>query len=692
MIIGFGNNVVSSLAADITATQTTIQVMPGAGALFAGLLTYDYANDSNPLKVYAKITLTDAKETVFEVCHLTAVNNDMLTVVRGQEGTAAKGWSLNDVIANFATRGSENQFVQIEQLQSGHYTSAVAGGTANGLTLALPATFFLNGSTEWALKTPILIYPTLNNTGASTLQLTMGGRVMGTYPLVKGSNTALRAGDIVAKNPFLAVFNADQGRFIVLNPTTDVGSVRTVNSIGPDVGGNVTLKALDVGALPVYPNALTVDLNILGATGQEGVYCQTQNAGATTDKHYPANLAGTLLVTPSAYGCQQEYTTYSTRQKFVRGLTGPWNGKDGPWSDWASPPAYGWGMGPQHRDNAYNNVAMVYRINGASANAPGPNVYGVISLPCDGGPSTSYLAVQNSGRAFFGYSNLPANGVIWTEAYTVKNPPTADVIGAVKKSGDRMSGELGSTYTDTYRIVAGQYGTFWRNDGNALYLMLTKAGDQWGTFNNLRPLAVSTSDGSINVGTSFSVNYTGYINKLGVNPYTNNGQSFNQTNGLHIQGAGDQYGNIYYLETVGKYGSLSFHIRGGGLDAYPAFNNNGSLSLNGIWPAISNSSGTTWHPDGNVEGPQWGGYLSNWLNQNISNAQNNAQNWAYQNLVQNVRLTGRINQPDTGGQIRAPDGCVFTGMSGANYNPSIWASYSYVQVLINGSWRNIGTS
>ncbi|HGM5299760.1 TPA: hypothetical protein ACKP2G_001267 [Serratia marcescens] len=334
---------------------------------------------------------------------------------------------------------------------------------------------------------------------------------------------------------------------------------------------------------------------------------------------------------------------------------------------------------------------MVYRINGASANAPGPNVYGVISLPCDGGPSTSYLAVQNSGRAFFGYSNLPANGVIWTEAYTVKNPPTADVIGAVKKSGDRMSGALGSTYTDTYRIVAGQYGTFWRNDGNALYLMLTNAGDQWGTFNNLRPFAVSTSDGSINVGTSFSVNYTGYINKLGVNPYTSNGQSFNQTNGLHIQGAGDQYADIYYLETVGKYGSLSFHIHGGGLDAYPAFNNNGSLSLNGSWPAISNSSGTTWHPDGNVEGPQWGGYLSNWLNQNISNAQNNAQNWAYQNLVQGVRLSGRTVVADTGGRIDLPAGCVYTGMSGSNYYPPNWAAYSAVQVLINGQWATIGT-
>ncbi|MGQ6078846.1 phage tail fiber protein [Serratia sp. IR-2025] len=596
MIIGFGNNVVSSLAADITATQTTIQVMPGAGALFAGLLTYDYANDSNPLKVYAKITLTDAKETVFEVCHLTAVNNDMLTVVRGQEGTAAKGWSLNDVIANFATRGSENQFVQIEQLQSGHYTSAVAGGTANGLTLALPATFFLNGSTEWALKTPILIYPTLNNTGASTLQLTMGGRVMGTYPLVKGSNTALRAGDIVAKNPFLAVFNADQGRFIVLNPTTDVGSVRSVNAIGPDAGGNVAL------------------------------------------------------------------------------------------------PMYGLGMGPQHKDDAFSNVAQIYRINSSSASTPGGSVYGVICLPCDGAPSAAYLGAGNNGELHVGRSTTASKGVLWNRVYTTAYKPTAADINAVAKTGDRMSGALGSTYTDTYRIVAGQYGTFWRNDGSALYLMLTNAGDQWGAFNNLRPFAVSTSDGSINVGTSFSVNYTGYINKLGINPYTNNGQSFNQTNGLHIQGAGDQYGDIYYLETVGKYGSLSFHIHGGGLDAYPAFNNNGSLSLNGSWPAISNSAGTTWHPDGNVEGPQWGGYLSNWLNQNISNAQNNAQNWAYQNLVQNVRLTGRINQPDTGDQVRVPDGCVFTGMSGANYDPSIWASYSYVQVLINGSWRNIGTS
>ncbi|MCC7586265.1 hypothetical protein FUU19_22580 [Serratia sp. Lou2A] len=357
----------------------------------------------------------------------------------------------------------------------------------------------------------------------------------------------------------------------------------------------------------------------------------------------------------------------------------------------------GLGVGPIAKSDAYSNIAQFFRVNASSANKPpavsGNVSAGVVCLPMDAAPSSGYVAVVGGNlAAYVGISQAEAGGITWARIYTDRFKPTAADVNAVAKTGDRMSGALGSTYTDTYRIVAGQYGTFWRNDGNALYLMLTNAGDQWGTFNNLRPLAVSTSDGSINVGTSFSVNYTGYINKLGVNPYTSNGQSFNQTNGLHIQGAGDQYGDIYYLETVGKYGSLSFHIHGGGLDAYPAFNNNGSLSLNGSWPAISNSAGTTWHPDGNVEGPQWGGYLSNWLNQNISNAQNNAQRWAYQNLVQNVRLTGRINQPDTGGQVRAPDGCVFTGMSGANYNPSIWASYSYIQVLINGSWRNIGTS
>ncbi|MGQ8702629.1 hypothetical protein [Serratia marcescens] len=576
MIIGFGNNVVSSLAADITATQTTIQVMPGAGALFAGLLTYDYANDSNPLKVYAKITLTDAKETVFEVCHLTAVNNDMLTVVRGQEGTAAKGWSLNDVIANFATRGSENQFVQIEQLQSGHYTSAVAGGTANGLTLALPATFFLNGSTEWALKTPILIYPTLNNTGASTLQLTMGGRVMGTYPLVKGSNTALRAGDIVAKNPFLAVFNADQGRFIVLNPTTNVGAVMTVNSHAPDAAGNVKLGT-------------------------------AADADVGTD-------AGNVM----AVG------------------------------------AFGLGAGAQHKSDAYGAIAEFFRVNSTSANRPGSNsAYGCVRLPIDGAPTTAYLAVGGDLSTWVGQSTTQGKGVTWARVYTTAYKPTAADVNAVSKAGDTMTGQL----------IAPSVAT-------------TPEAIPWG--------AGPFSEQLNNQAPFFQPNWQWTVTSGGIYVPIVKGVSTRKGQGYPTAVS---FG--YLLSGTPSFAQACIHAKGDNTDVNWRFDANGG---NFYCPGGVYAKDAIFHVDGNITGNIWGGYLSNWLNQNISNAQNNAQNWAYQNLVQNVRLTGRINQPDTGGQVRVPDGCVFTGMSGANYDPSIWASYSYVQVLINGSWRNIGTS
>lgn len=281
MITGFGNNVISSLAADITAAQTTIQVMPGTGAKFAGLLSYDYANASNPLQTYAKITLTDAKETVFEICHLTSVNNDVLTVVRGQEGTTAKGWALNDVIANFATRGSENQFVQIEQLQSGHYISGVAGGTANALTLELPATYFVNGATGWTLRTPIVVYPTQNNTGPSTLQLTMGGRVLGAFKLYKGNKTELVANDIQKDVGLMCLLDNTKTFFNVTNPGAIYAGLGT--AAYRDVGTNPG-NVMEVGAGRLLAGTFisdAADKTSIGARAATG--CQFMRAHQAPD-------------------------------------------------------------------------------------------------------------------------------------------------------------------------------------------------------------------------------------------------------------------------------------------------------------------------------------------------------------------------------------------------------------------------
>ncbi|MCU6240802.1 hypothetical protein [Enterobacter asburiae] len=275
MITGFGNNVVSSLASDITAGQTTILVMPGAGSLFEGLLSSDYENPSNSLSTYAKLTLTDSKETSFEVCHLISVSNDVLTVIRGQEGTTAKGWSLNDVIANFATRGSENQFVQIDHLQSGFYCAGVAEGTENALMLHLPSSFFLNGSTDWMLRTPVIVYPTLDNTGAATLQLVLGGTVLGTFPLYKGNKKQLVAGDILKDSALVCLLDKSQSFFSVMNP----GAIYA--GLGTAAFANIVTSMTDTtaGRVPV-----------VGWEGLGGYALQTTDAEIQSPNRLPTRF------------------------------------------------------------------------------------------------------------------------------------------------------------------------------------------------------------------------------------------------------------------------------------------------------------------------------------------------------------------------------------------------------------------
>ena len=517
MTLGFGNNVVSALASEITASQKTIPVMPGSGAKFAELLTQDNANSSAALNMFAKITLTDAGETEFEICHLLSVSGDVLTVVRGQEKTDAKGWMLNDVVANFATRGSENQFVQIEHLQSGFYCAGVAGGSANALTLNLPASFFLNGATDWILRTPVIVYPTQNNTGAATLQLTMGGKVLGTFPLYKGDKKQLAAKDILKDVALVCLLDNSKTFFNVSNPGAiyaglgtaayrDVQTSRDDTTAGRvlanggaiavrsfiakgEAGGDATdandlpqnsvsfvyasaahspgfessildfsgldgrynvqlaasysqpglfkfrtrngdsdiwsswdtfyttahkQTAAETGALPLSQNALTADLNTLGAYSAAGIYYQSGNAGATAANHYPAAEAGTLEVTPGAYGCQQEYTTFSSHRKFVRGLTSAWNGTNGPWSD-------------------------------------------------------------------------------WVEFYSQNNP-----------------NEIVSSSPDSFRMVNGNHGTFWRQDGANLYLMLTNPGDPYGNYNDFRPFYVDLATGYPIMGRLSLSDYTNF--------------------------------------------------------------------------------------------------------------------------------------------------------------------------------------
>ncbi|MGN6552074.1 MAG: collagen-like triple helix repeat-containing protein [Pararhizobium sp.] len=65
----------------------------------------------------------------------------------------------------------------------------------------------------------------------------------------------------------------------------------------------------------------------------------------------------------------------------------------------------------------------------------------------------------------------------------------------IRSIGGKVSGELQSTSANCYRMVQGNYGAFWRNDGSGLYLLLTAAGDQYGLWNGVRPFQVDLVSG-----------------------------------------------------------------------------------------------------------------------------------------------------------------------------------------------------
>ncbi|WP_227255523.1 gp53-like domain-containing protein [Klebsiella pneumoniae] len=98
------NNAKSVLAAGISASATVITVGTGAGALFPVPV---------PSQSYFKLTITDAAtKTISEIMHVTSVSGDVMTVIRGQEGTTPRVWSTNDIVANLMTAGTFTSCLQ----------------------------------------------------------------------------------------------------------------------------------------------------------------------------------------------------------------------------------------------------------------------------------------------------------------------------------------------------------------------------------------------------------------------------------------------------------------------------------------------------------------------------------------------------------------------------------------------------
>jgi hypothetical protein len=220
------------------------------------------------------------------------------------------------------------------------------------------------------------------------------------------------------------------------------------------------IKAIDDKNFTYFKAALSVNLNTLGAIQSGGVYFQPANASATPANNYPIQEAGSLFVTPSAYGCSQEYTTFNSGRKFVRGLSASWNGKDGPWNEWKEV----WSDKSGVDSTWLKDDNRLFKFRGtcvaqASVNActlPGhyqvdtkavdtPEAsYGHMTVSSSGDNPSSGVWIQQTLYAHTGkvWTRRNVNGTWnpWARIYTTADMPTADDIGALAVTG----GEVGN--------------------------------------------------------------------------------------------------------------------------------------------------------------------------------------------------------------------------------------------------------
>jgi hypothetical protein len=230
------NLAATTLASNISNVATTATVAAGTGTLFP----------SPSAAQYFAITFVDAATgLVREIAYCTARTGDVLTIVRGQEGTTAVGWSAGDKVQNLFTAGSFTNVVQPPQLQQQPGNYAVDSGTADALVVTLTPV-----PAAYVAGLPIRITKIAS---PNTTAVTINVNGLGPKAIVHLDGTALAGGDLPASSTFEIVYD---GTNFVLQGTVSTGitSAQLQIQAGNYAVDSGTANSLDITLSPVPAN------------------------------------------------------------------------------------------------------------------------------------------------------------------------------------------------------------------------------------------------------------------------------------------------------------------------------------------------------------------------------------------------------------------------------------------------------
>ena len=223
----FANNIQTTLATSITSSQTSVTLTSTAGL------------PSPSAGQYFVMTFTSGNTN--EIVWVTNVTGSTITCIRAKEGTSGTSFASGSYASCFPTAGTQQDFVQIDQLQNGAYTFTNGAGTANALTATiasnLTATSLPNGF-------QFILNAANANTGAATLNLTLNPTLPGSgattstgaLPIYRNGTIALTGGEITGANylclmTYNANYNGGSGAFVLENPYNPVTGVVGITQV-----------------------------------------------------------------------------------------------------------------------------------------------------------------------------------------------------------------------------------------------------------------------------------------------------------------------------------------------------------------------------------------------------------------------------------------------------------------------------